>query len=101
MVYLELATTAATQGARPHSKPPFLTTLLDGLGAAQVALEVGAAEVDDARDDVGRDVNVVPGAVEDVADEAWEDTTVTEDEGRAEDVDERDLADEDAEGFGC
>ena len=63
MVYLELATTAATQGGRPHSKPPFWTTLLDGLGV-QVALKVGVVE-----EDIGRDV-VVAGAVEEVADEA-------------------------------
>ena len=70
MVYLELATTAAAQGERPHSKPPFWTTLLDGLGA-QVALKVGEVEEDGTCDDVGRDViNVVAGAVEEVADEA-------------------------------
>ena len=99
MVYLELATTAAAQGARPHSKPPFWTTLLDGLGA-QVALKVGVVEEDDACDDVERDADVVAGAVEEVADEAREDTTVTEDEGSVDDVDERDLADEDTEELG-
>lgn len=68
MVYLELATTAAAQGARPHSKPPFFTTLLDGLGV-QVALKVGVVEEDDAcDDDVGPDVDVVLVAVEGVAD---------------------------------
>ena len=69
MVYLELATTAAAQGERPDSMPPFWTTLLDGLGA-QVALKVGEVEEDGTCDDVGRDVNVVAGAVEEVADEA-------------------------------
>ena len=69
MVYLVLATAAATQGARPHSKPPVWTTLLDGLGA-QVALEVGVVDEDDAFDDVGPDVDVVLGAVEEVTDEA-------------------------------
>ena len=69
MVYLELATTAAAQGERPHSKPPFLTTLLDGLGA-QVALNVGEVEEVGTCDDVGRDVNVVAGAIEEDADEA-------------------------------
>ena len=67
MVYLEFATTAAAQGARPHSKPPFWTTLLDGLGA-QVALKVGVVEEDDACEDVGPDVDVVLGAAEEVAD---------------------------------
>ena len=99
MVYLELATTAAAQGARPHSKPPFWTTLLDGLGA-QVALKVGVVEEDDACDDVERDADVVAGAVEEVADEAREDTTVTEDEGSVDDVDKRDLADEVTEELG-
>ena len=54
-------------------------------------------EEDDACDDVGRDVDVIPGAVEEVTDEAGEDTTVTEDEGCAEDVD---VANEDVEELG-
>lgn len=40
-----LATSAATQGARPHSKPPFLTRLFAGVGVqVGVVVVVGLHE---------------------------------------------------------
>lgn len=75
---------SAIQGARPHSKPPFLTTELTCKGA-QVALGVEVAW------DVGEEVGP------DVDEDTFEDTTVTDDAGRVEDTAVEDLPGEDAE----
>ena len=70
----------------------------------------GAEEVPDAgTEEVGPDVDEVMGAEEEVATElgeervpdveveVWDDITVTDDDGSVEEVEERDLKDEDAE----
>lgn len=68
MECLVLVTSTAVQGARPHSKPPFRTTLFDGVGA-QVAL--GVAVVCGTDDEVATDVREDAGVVaEDLAEVA-------------------------------
>lgn len=65
MECLVLVTSTAIQGARPHSKPPFRTTLFDGVGA-QVAL--GVAVVCGTDEEVACDVREEAGVVaEDLA----------------------------------
>ena len=67
----------------PHSKPPFWTTLFDGVGT-QVEVD---AEVDWAADEeAGGDV--CEKAEADVAEDAREDIAVTTDVGGVEDVNE-------------
>ncbi len=93
-----LVTSPATQGARPHSKPPFTTTLFDGVGLQTelviVVVERADEEVaDKVREEAVVDTAVVLGADEDngdVEEDALEETTVTDDESSAEDTAEED-----------
>lgn len=68
MECLVLVTSTGIQGARPHSKPPFRTTLFDGV-EAQVAL--GVAVVCGTDEEVATDVREDAGVVaEDLAEVA-------------------------------
>ncbi len=92
MACLVLVASAGTQGEMPHSKPPFWTTLFDGVGA-QVEEGVGAVW--------GADEEVTGDAAEeaevDIEEAAGKDTAVTADVGGVEDVNEDEEGGEDAE----
>lgn len=80
---------APIQGWMPHSKPPFWTTLFEGLGAQVAAVVEAAWEADEeVGGDAGEEAEV---GIESVA---GEDTAVTADEGGVdeEDEDEEDTA---------
>ena len=72
----------ATQGEMPHSKPPFWTTLFDGVGTQE---EVGAEVVWGLDEELGGDATEE--AEVDIEEDAREDTEVTADEDGVEDED--------------
>lgn len=84
MVCLVLVASNASQGARPHSNPPFWTTLPDGLGTHD---EVVWGPDEEVSGDVSEEVEV------DMGEAAWEDTVVMADEVGVAGVDEEEYED--------